>query len=156
MFRVLATEKELISEIIIEGVNFPVKLRGIVDRIDELNGVVRIIDYKTGKVESKQLKISDFSVLKDDYKYTKAIQVMLYSYLYMGNSKSVNSQVQSGIISFKNLNAGFLKMNFSENRTPDNIVTAKRLNDFMNEIKNLILEILNPDIPFIQNKNAPF
>ena len=154
--RILATEKELTSEIKIEGVNFPVKLKGIVDRIDELNGVVRIIDYKTGKVEAKQLKISDFSVLKGDYKYTKAIQVMLYSYLYMDSSKSGNPQVQSGIISFKNLNAGFLKMNFSENRAPDNIVTTERLNDFMSEIKNLILEILNPDIPFIQNKNLPF
>jgi ATP-dependent helicase/nuclease subunit B len=131
-------------------------LRGIVDRIDELNGLVRIIGYKTGKVEAKQLKISDFSVLKDDYKYTKAIQVMLYSYLYLGSSKNVNPQVQSGIISFKNLNAGFLRMNFSKNRTPDNIVTEERLYDFMSEIKNLILEILNPDIPFIQNKNLPF
>ena len=154
--KILATEKELTTEIKIEGVPFPVKLKGIVDRIDELDGVVRIIDYKTGKVEAKQLKILDFSVLKDDYKYTKAIQVMLYSYLFLLNSKNENSQIQSGIISFKNLNAGFLKMNFSENRTPDNIVTEERLNDFMSEIKNLIFEILNPDIPFIQNKNLPF
>ena len=97
-----------------------------------------------------------FSILKDDYKYTKAIQVMLYSYLYLRSSKCINTQVQSGIISFKNLNTGFLKMNFSENRTPDNAVTEERLKNFMNEIKNLILEILNPNIPFTQNKNLPF
>ncbi len=94
--------------------------------------------------------------MKDDYKYTKAIQVMLYSYLFLVNSKKINSQVQSGIISFKNLNAGFIKMNFSESRTPDNIVTEERLEDFIFELKNLIKEILNPEIPFIQSKNLPF
>jgi len=154
--KILAIEKELATEIKMDGVNFPIKLKGIVDRIDELDGLVRIIDYKTGKVENKQLKIADFSVIKDDYKYSKAVQVMLYSYLFMEAEKNINLPVQSGIISFKNLNAGFLKMNFSENRSPDNLVTITRLNDFMLEIENLIIEILNPEIPFIQNKDLPF
>lgn len=154
--KIIATEMELCAEIKTEGVNFPIKLKGIVDRIDELDGVVRIIDYKTGKVEAKQLKISDYSVIKEDYKYTKAMQVMLYTYLFMVNTRGVNSQVESGIISFQNLNAGFMKMNFSENRTPDTIVTEARLNDFMVEIKKLISEILNPEIQFVQNKKVPF
>ena len=47
-------------------------------------------------------------------------------------------------------------MNFSENRSPDNLVTIIRLNDFMLEIENLIIEILNPEIQFIQNKDLPF
>jgi hypothetical protein len=154
--KILAIEEELATEIRLDGVSFPIKLKGIVDRIDALDGVVRIIDYKTGKVEGRQLKIADFSVIKDDYKYSKAVQVMLYSYLFLETAKNINSPIQSGIISFKNLNAGFLKMNFSENRTPDNLVTITRLNDFMLEIKNLISEILNPEIPFTQNKDLPF
>ena len=154
--KILAIEKELATEFKMDGVNFPIKLKGIVDRIDELEGVVRIIDYKTGKVENRQLKMADFSIIKDDYKYSKAVQVMLYSYLFMEAEKNINLPVQSGIISFKNLNAGFLKMNFSENRSPDNLVTIIRLNDFMLEIENLIIEILNPEIPFIQNKDLPF
>jgi len=154
--KILAIEKELVTEIKLDGVNFPIKLKGIVDRIDELDGVVRIIDYKTGKVEGRQLKITNFSIIKDDYKYSKALQVMLYSYLFLGTTKTINSPIQSGIISFKNLNAGFLKMNFSGNRAPDNLVTITRLNDFILEIKDLIIEILNPEIPFTQNKNIPF
>jgi hypothetical protein len=47
-------------------------------------------------------------------------------------------------------------MNFSENRAMDSMVTKERLNDFIHEIKNLLLEILNPKIPFTQNKNLPF
>ncbi len=155
--KIIALEKELRVEIAIEGVDFPIKFRGIVDRIDQLDGVIRIIDYKTGKVESKDLKMSDFSVIKEDYKYTKAMQVMLYSYMYSKNNTTTLSQLESGIISFKNLNSGFLKMNFSEKfRGADTSVSEERMNDFMLEINNLIKEILNPDIPFIQNENLPF
>ena len=47
--KIIALEKKLSAEINIDGINFPIKLKGIVDRIDELDGVTRIIDYKTGK-----------------------------------------------------------------------------------------------------------
>jgi transposase len=132
-------------------------LRGTVDRIDELDGVTRIIDYKTGKVESNQLKISDFSSLSNDYKNTKAMQVMLYSYMYSATSKAEINDLESGIISFKNLQNGFLKMNFSkESRGKDFNVSKEKIDDFMEAIHQLILEILNPEIPFIQNQDLPF
>ena len=155
--KIIALEEKLNVEISIEGVDFPINLRGIVDRIDELDGVTRIIDYKTGKVEAKDLKMNNFSVIKEDYKYTKAMQVMLYSYMYSKNKSLSINQLESGIISFKNLNSGFLKMNFSEKfRGVDTLVSEERINDFMLEINNLIKEILNPELPFIQNENLPF
>jgi hypothetical protein len=155
--KIIALEEKLNVQITIQGIDFPVNLRGIVDRIDELDGVTRIIDYKTGKVEAKDLKVFDFSVIKEDYKYTKAMQVMLYSYMYSKKSTVSLNQLESGVISFKNLNSGFLKMNFSEKyRGIDTLVSEERINDFMLEIHNLIKEILNPDLPFIQNENLPF
>ncbi len=155
--KIIALEEEIINEITIEGIDFPIKIKGIVDRIDELDGVTRIIDYKTGKVEAKDLKINNFSVISEDYKHTKAMQVMLYSYLYKSKINKPISQLQSGVISFKNLKSGFLKINFSENpRGMDYEVTEEKIQDFMNEIKNLITEILDPNIPFTENKNLPF
>ncbi len=154
--KILALEEKLNTEITIEGVDFPVNLRGIVDRIDELDGVTRIIDYKTGKVEAGQLKMYDFSLISEDYKYTKAMQVMFYSYMYTSKIKPI-TPLQSGVISFKNLNSGFLKMNFSEKpRGSDFEVSEERIQNFMNEIKNLISEILDPKTPFVENKNLPF
>lgn len=155
--KIIALEENLNTEITIEGIDFPINLRGIVDRIDELDGVTRIIDYKTGKVDAGQLKMSGFDIVCGDYKYTKAMQVLLYSYLYISKIKNPISQLQSGIISFKNLNSGFLKMNFSEKyRGADYEVSEERIHEFMVEIKNLISEILDPKIPFIENKNLPF
>jgi len=155
--KIIALEEKLASEIIIEGIDFPIKIHGIVDRIDELDGVTRIIDYKTGKVEAKQLKMPDFTEMKDDYKYTKAMQVMLYSYLYTSKINQPISPLQSGVISFKNLNSGFLKMNFSDKyRGTDFEVSEERIENFMIEIKNLIHEILDSETPFVENKNLPF
>ncbi len=155
--KIIALEEKLAIEITIEGVDFPIKIHGIVDRIDELDGVTRIIDYKTGKVEAKQLKMADFTEMNNDYKYTKAMQVMLYSYLYTSKVDKSITPLQSGVISFKNLNSGFLKMNFSDKyRGRDFEVTEERMQDFMLEIKNLILEILDAKIPFIENQNLPF
>lgn len=156
--KIIALEKGLSTEINIEGVNFPIKLKGIVDRIDELDGITRIIDYKTGKVEAKDLKINDFSVLGEDYKYTKALQVMLYSFLFSEENKNDFSKpVEAGIISFKNLNSGFLKMNFSEKRgTNESFVSQENMDPFLMELKRIIAEILNPEIPFIQNQDLPF
>jgi len=156
--KIIALEMKLFAEIRIEGIDFPIKLKGIADRIDELDGVTRIIDYKTGKVEAKDLKITDFSVLGEDYKYTKALQVMLYSFMFSEENKNCLSHpFEAGIISFKNLNSGFLKMNFSEKRGGnDSLISQENMNPFLIELKRIIFEILNPEIPFKQNQNLPF
>lgn len=155
--KIVALEKELKAPLPIEGIEEKIYVRGFVDRVDELDGVLRIIDYKTGKVTAGDLKLSDFSMLKEDYKYTKAMQVMLYAYMYTQSSGNSFETVESGVISFKNLNSGFLKMNFSDKfRGKDYQVTPDRIEEFLIEIKELIKEILNPEIPFVENKNLPF
>ena len=49
--KILAIETKNRVDLKIQELDFPVKITGKVDRIDEFNGVMRIIDYKTGKVE---------------------------------------------------------------------------------------------------------
>lgn len=154
--KILAIEKELAIDILIDEINYPIKIKGIADRIDQLNDTIRIVDYKTGKVVSSDLKLTDFAAIKDNYKYTKAMQVMLYSFLFKSNFTDNKLPIQSGIISFKNLNAGFLKMNFAPGKQKDYEVTEEKINNFMTEIKLLISEILNPNNPFIENLNLPF
>ncbi|UTD15868.1 PD-(D/E)XK nuclease family protein [Tenacibaculum mesophilum] len=155
--KIIATEQELSSEIMVEGINFPIKIKGIVDRIDELNGVTRIIDYKTGMVDSTNLKVLDFEVIRD-LKYHKAIQVMLYAFLYTQHTQfNFEKRLTAGIISFKNLKSGFLQMNFSSNyRKPDNAITEERLEEFIAEIKNLLTELYEPTINFIEPTDLPY
>src|SRR5690606_2068011 len=53
--KILALEEPLETVIIDEKLPYNVKIAGIADRIEIRNGVLRIIDYKTGKVEQSQV-----------------------------------------------------------------------------------------------------
>ncbi len=155
--KIIALEQTLSATIHIENIDIPIKIHGNVDRIDYADGVLRIIDYKTGLVQPNQLKITDFSMMSDDYKYTKALQVMLYTYLYLQqNNLDFNQPIEAGIISFKNLKSGFLKMNFAEGRGKDYIISEDRMNEFLVELKRILNEIFNQNIPFIENPNKAF
>ena len=149
--KILATEENLATELKIDGFDFPIKIHGQVDRVDELNGVLRIIDYKTGMVSSSDLRVAAFESLREKQQY-KAIQVLLYAYLYT-KSKNYNFKqpLQAGIYSFKNLNSGFLAVDFSSNyRNPAVEITSEKLDEFIDQIKSYITEIYSLDVDFIE------
>ena len=149
--KIIATEENLATEIEIDGIDFPIKIHGQVDRVDELNGVLRIIDYKTGMVGTSDLKVPDLAKLREKEQH-KAMQVLLYGYCYTKSKKYKFKQpLEAGIYSFKNLNSGFLPVNFSSNyRKPDVAITEEKLEEFMSEIKTYIKEMYALDVDFIE------
>ena len=56
---IVAIERNLKAAINIPELDFPVYIKGKVDRVDRLNGQLRIIDYKTGNVTKSALEIAD-------------------------------------------------------------------------------------------------
>jgi hypothetical protein len=149
--KIIATEENLSAEIVVEGIGFPIKIHGNVDRVDELNGEVRIIDYKSGMVQAAELKVLDFEKLREKQQY-KAIQVLIYAYLYSKDKKfDFSKNLRAGIFSFKNMNSGFLAINFSSNyRKPETTITEEKLEEFMEELKMYIKEIYDPEVGFIE------
>lgn len=150
--KIIATEQELSTKITVDGIQFPIKIHGKVDRIDELNGIIRVIDYKTGFVKSSDLKVTDLPNITNDDTYSKAIQVLLYAFLYSRNQKFDSSKpIEAGVISFRNLREGFLKINFSTARnTSENRITEIKLDEYIVSIKELLQEIYNPKIDFVE------
>jgi len=150
--KILELEYSLHAKIVVDEIDFSVQLRGEADRIDEVDGVIRIVDYKTGKVSQADLTIKDWELITTDYKkYHKSFQVLMYAFMYTEmNDMDFNMQtIESGIISFKNLRAGFLKVN----KKP---IIQEDMVHFMNELKKLLVEIYNPKIAFLENENLPF
>lgn len=142
--KILALEERYEEFITIPGLDFPIKLKGTLDRVDEFDGAVRIIDYKTGKVEAKNVKITDWETLITDYDKSKAFQLLCYAYLY--SKKHGISDVQAGIISFKKLGQGLFR--FSEDKNTQ--INEGTLATFESYLYQLIREICNTEIPLTE------
>ena len=154
--KIISVETELNVPIQIDELNFPIRLRGKVDRVDEYNGITRIIDYKTGKVEQNKIQIEHWEDITTDYdKHSKCFQVLCYA-LMINKEKQIHNNTEAGIVSFKNLKAGFIKFNKvdKENgRTQKHtFINQNMLNEFSRQLKNLILEIFNPKIDFVEKE----
>ncbi|WP_299212784.1 PD-(D/E)XK nuclease family protein [uncultured Aquimarina sp.] len=151
--KIIAIESNLKTELRIPELDFPVFIKGKVDRIDELDGQLRIIDYKTGKVAKSDVVLMDWNVITEDYKYSKAIQVLAYAYMQY-NQQSLSEPFQAGIISFKNLKEGFLKFGTktSVRGKVDYEITAEVFDEYLLQLKKLITEISTLEIPFAEKE----
>ncbi|MDF1673936.1 MAG: PD-(D/E)XK nuclease family protein, partial [Vicingaceae bacterium] len=131
-----------------------IKLKGKADRIDKFDNVLRIIDYKTGVVEAKNLKVTDIELLSES-KRSKAFQVLMYALMYNKQHNLSNVSLHSGIISFRKLSEGFMPFGIGGSRqTPDNEITQEILNDFEKIVVQIIEQIFNEEIPFVHNHDA--
>ncbi|WP_298550333.1 PD-(D/E)XK nuclease family protein [uncultured Algibacter sp.] len=152
--KIIAIEADNNIEINIPEINYPIRLKGKVDRVDEYNGITRIIDYKTGNVQQNQVEIVNWEDITTDYKkYSKSFQILTYAYM-MHKSNIINLPIEAGIISFKNLNSGFLKFTKKESTRgkKDTLITTETIDAFEIELKALILEICNPNINFTEKE----
>jgi len=84
----------------------PITIKGKIDRIDRLNGKLRIIDYKSGKVDSAKLTYKDSEALQKSDKGI-ARQILLYQMAYELESET---SAEAGVISMQNINGGFLSL----------------------------------------------
>lgn len=152
--RILQIEQTLQAKVDIPELDFPVYIGGKVDRVDELDGVMRIIDYKTGKVSQGDVEIVHWDLLTQDYKFSKSFQVLAYAYMIY-QKQAFQQETEAGIISFKNLQSGFLKFGTKDrpgSRTKNQVITSETLDDFLIELKQLILEICNIKTPFTEKE----
>ncbi|CAM3467723.1 PD-(D/E)XK endonuclease-like domain-containing protein [Flavobacterium longum] len=146
--KIIALEKRFERQLSHEILPYPVLIGGSVDRIEERNGRIRIVDYKTGKVEKRNIKLNTWNGLTDDIKNDKIIQVLAYAFMFAPHA--AGRDIEVGIISFKNMRAGFLPFGFVEEKSETAIVTDQISSAYINELALLLREILDADIPFIE------
>ncbi len=151
--KILSLEKKIKVAVELPEVDYPVNLKGKLDRIDEVDGVLRIIDYKTGRVDTKNVEIVDWDNLTRNYDNSKAFQLLCYALMY--HSENPLAEMEAGLFSFKNQSAGimlFATKPTKGSRTKDYGITKETLAHFSAELKKLILEILDKQIPFIEKE----
>ena len=121
-----------------------VSLVGYIDRIDSIGEKIRIIDYKSGKVEDKAVKFrardNDIETTIGSMKSQKhVLQLLYYVYLYHSNHQIL---AESSIISF-----------VSGQNKPFTLETTgfsleEMVEDFPKYIGKILEEIYDEEVPF--------
>ena len=144
--KILELEKTFERKLEDPSLPFPVLIKGNVDRIEECNGIIRIIDYKTGKVEKPNVTLKSWNGLSEDIKNDKIIQILAYAFMY--ENEASNKSMEAGIISFKNLKSGFLPFSFKEGKEVNTTIDSVVLNEYLEQMVLLLKDILDEKKPF--------
>ncbi|MGB0395474.1 MAG: PD-(D/E)XK nuclease family protein [Flavobacteriaceae bacterium] len=142
---ILHLEHPFEQSIQLPGIDFPIKLVGVVDRIDLYNDTLRIIDYKTGMIQPRQLKLPHWEVFDEQTDFAYLFQILLYSYVQK-SLLSKHQKTAAGIISFRNLPQYF--MSFSHGNNRDQALNAENLDHFEATLFKIISEIFDPKVNF--------
>ena len=146
-FTILSLEERISTELDFElnGKKEQVKLFGFIDRVDERNGVVRIIDYKTG---SDKLTFSAIEKLFDTNgkSINKAlIQTLIYTYAY--EKQSGRTGVEPNLFVVKTMADG--KVHFNSRKLVLSDVSLEEIKPlFLEELQTKVAELFDVNIPF--------
>ncbi|WEK70633.1 MAG: PD-(D/E)XK nuclease family protein [Candidatus Chryseobacterium colombiense] len=115
---------------------------GFIDRIDRLNGTLRIIDYKTAKIKNLIVKIDQDNASEYFHNSDRkqALQLCIYQYVVQNLPEFWGLPIETGIWSFAEAKKGVVSLQFEKGD----------IDDAMKSIKSLIEEILNPNINFVE------
>ncbi|MDR2384921.1 MAG: PD-(D/E)XK nuclease family protein [Tannerella sp.] len=155
-FQYLASEKLIYVPLEISG-GRKLKIKGFIDRIDSKDGILRIVDYKSGRVSPLTFDSMEdlFDINAKDRK--KAImQVFLYAWAYL-LSEETGFRIQPSVYYIRNL---FVKGDFDP--AIRQTVNKKKLaiddfslysNVFEDALRTTVNEIFDVEKPFTQTPN---
>lgn len=148
-FEVVGLEMKVNAHVVTAHNPEGVMVRGIIDRVDRRQGEVRIIDYKTGRVENVDLK--DFGLLREKDDKRAALQLATYAWIYLKNNPDQKG-ITAGIYHLRNLSKGLalLRTGPTANEQQD----LQSLGPFEDVLASVLDEIFSPEIPFTQTEET--
>ncbi len=148
----LEEELERTLNIEVKGEEIAVKLKGKADRIDRLGNRIRVIDYKTGKVDLSDLRLYaktlDGLEKMFSIKGEKSFQLMTYAWLYAPKADAA-FEMEAGISALKN-HSKYMPLMFEEK---DSRITEERFQLFEEGLEDLFSRMFGTEEDFEQTDN---
>lgn len=137
--------------ITIEAAGININLKGTIDRIDEVEKSTRLIDYKTGNVDEKDLKIKVWNQLTLPKK-NKALQLSIYR-LLMQESGLIASpaRLECGIISLQKPGKGLMLLSLPEEETENSFEA-----NIKDQLITLFEELYDSETPIVQTTDTKY
>ncbi|NUM49627.1 MAG: PD-(D/E)XK nuclease family protein [Flavobacteriales bacterium] len=144
---IISLEQKLTFNTQLNTLPFPILFKGTIDKIESDKTTTYIIDYKSGKVENKNLTFESIKELFTEKEKSKALQLFFYNWLYY--KQHSHSNATAAIISLRNP-SNLMMLN---NSTP---ITAENFNEFEFYLAQLILELTDINTTFTHNPESNY
>lgn len=132
------------------GGKLQIRLKGIIDRMDCKDGILRIVDYKTGKDKGAPATIDDlFPPTESKKRKSQAFQIMYYAYI-MSMQPQFSKYRLAPTLLYTRTSSKPAKEDIYYKIGTDVLTdfSAQCGQEFEKRLKNIISEIFNPDITF--------
>lgn len=141
VYRSMVQKEELLERYIeVEGVQ--VRIKGFADRVDRVGNTIQVIDYKSGKVNKLDLKITELNQLLGEKPKSKALQLLMYAWMAFP-SLHPGQNIASAIVSFRNLNEQLLELDWEKEK----VFEVEKMQEFESFLKDVLREMLDIAIP---------
>lgn len=134
---IVSLEEVVTGEVEVAGKK--VSINGKIDRMDRLNGQLRIIDYKTGSV-------NDFSAMNEKVDYSKMPsaqrQLLIYQWM-VAQKEGINNFGKPVVVTLKNMD--WKSVNSGELQPEEMLLLTEGF------LQKILGEILDEKIPFVRN-----
>ena len=131
--------EEPITMTLSDGVN----IKGFVDRIDRLDGVLRVIDYKTGRLADDEIAVKREALDGGKPMPRKWLQLMTYALIY-GHDHPSETSLCAGIYPLGHFQSGVRTATIDGSDK----IFAPDLADFRQRLTAVVADIMNPALAF--------
>ncbi|MCL6260477.1 PD-(D/E)XK nuclease family protein [Aquiflexum sp. TKW24L] len=158
-FRLVSMEKAYKAQFEIktlDGIK-KISLNGFIDRVDEKEGTIRLIDYKSGGDKKVFSNVASLFDREDKNRNKAAMQTMYYGLLYQAMHPENTKPLKPALFNFKEI--------FQEDFNPylqqkESRATAVEVDDYRNYqseyengLRTMLEEMFDPEVSFSQTDN---
>jgi hypothetical protein len=120
-----------------------VNLKGRIDRIDVRNGKWYILDYKTGYLNSGNIKLNPGKMEVAEFQDDKMVQLALYTWLatHALEPQPELSGIQAGLINLRSPSNHLIALSD---------VNPEAMAGVEDQVERVVRELLNPEIPILE------
>lgn len=137
----------------VQGQPQRVLLKGNIDRVDEKDGVVRMVDFKTGNDKIEFASVQELLTPHGEKLNKGALQTLLYAYMFSKAHPQYEHFEPALVVLRHTLQAGFDKVRLVD-KTENIEITAENINNYLSAvesgIKLVLEELLDTRVPFDQ------
>jgi len=136
-------------DVVVKGEKRKLKMHGFIDRIDEEDGKMRVIDYKSGKVSSKQVAFKLEENVKTSFgSASHSTQLALYSLMFKTRFDFLPNE--TAVFSLVNIDQGLFKLQ-SDKMSLQEIVDL-----FPSLIQQIIDEMYDSELKIEHDSDAKY